>query len=226
MSECSLSYDTAVNTALADPEPPRRQRVAALPPDHRRAAIVEATIPLLREHGLLVTTRQIAEAAGVAEGTIFGVFADKASLIRAAVIKAFDPATAVEIIEDTRGIRDLRTRLVRIVEMLSRGMAMNAPLMAAVRGSAGAAVADDEMMTELARSRDAVTAAVVAAVAPDAARLRRPPTTIAQMIMFMLFASRSGFGQLEALDAAELVSLLLDGALVRDTAATTLPGVA
>src|SRR6516164_11766617 len=104
MSECSLSYDGRVNTALAtpEPEPPRRQRVAALPPDDRRAALIEATIPLLREHGLLVTTRQIADAAGVAEGTIFGVFNDKASLIRAAVIKTLDPGPAVAVIEDTR----------------------------------------------------------------------------------------------------------------------------
>ena len=43
--------------------------------------IVEATLPLLLEHGEMVTTRQIAEAAGIAEGTIFRVFADKDELI-------------------------------------------------------------------------------------------------------------------------------------------------
>ena len=44
--------------------------------------IVAATLPLLLEHGELVTTRQIAEAAGIAEGTIFRVFADKDELHR------------------------------------------------------------------------------------------------------------------------------------------------
>src|SRR5258705_6822875 len=136
MSEYSLSYTGVVNTALAEPDPPRRQRVAAMAPDHRRAAIVDATIPLLRENGLLVTTRQIADAAGVAEGTIFGVFNDKASLIRAAVIKALDPGSSVDTISDTRAIKDLRTRLIRVADMLSRGMEMNAPLMAAIRSSA------------------------------------------------------------------------------------------
>ena len=53
--------------------------------------LVEATLPLLLEHGTSVTTRQIAEAAGVAEGTIFRVFDDKDSLVAAVVDAAFDP---------------------------------------------------------------------------------------------------------------------------------------
>ena len=48
-----------------------RSRAAALPPDERRAAIVAATVPLLLEHGEAISTRQIAEAADIAEGTIF-----------------------------------------------------------------------------------------------------------------------------------------------------------
>ena len=39
--------------------------------------IVDAALPLLLEHGEMVTTRQIADAAGIAEGTIFRAFADK-----------------------------------------------------------------------------------------------------------------------------------------------------
>ena len=42
--------------------------------DNRRRAIVEAITPLLIEHGGGVTTRQMAEAAGIAEGTIFPSF--------------------------------------------------------------------------------------------------------------------------------------------------------
>ncbi|HSS12164.1 MAG TPA: helix-turn-helix domain-containing protein, partial [Acidimicrobiales bacterium] len=52
--------------------------------------IVKATLPLLLENGEMVTTRQIADAAGIAEGTIFRVFADKDALIAAVVDAALD----------------------------------------------------------------------------------------------------------------------------------------
>ena len=53
--------------------------------------IVDATLPLLIEHGDRVTTKQIAEAAGIAEGTIFRAFADKDEVIAAVVEAALDP---------------------------------------------------------------------------------------------------------------------------------------
>jgi len=54
--------------------------------------IIEATIPLLLEHGEMVTTRQIADAAGIAEGTIFRAFAGKDEVLAAVIEAALDPA--------------------------------------------------------------------------------------------------------------------------------------
>src|SRR2546421_11461899 len=65
-------------------------RATALPPDERRSMIVAATLPLLLEHGDRVTSRQIAEAAGIAEGTIFRAFGDKDEVIAAVVDAALD----------------------------------------------------------------------------------------------------------------------------------------
>src|ERR1700726_1404324 len=68
----------------------RPKRAAALPPDERRSMIIAATLPLLVEHGEMVTTHDIAEAAGIAEGTIFRVFANKDLLIEAVIDHALD----------------------------------------------------------------------------------------------------------------------------------------
>jgi AcrR family transcriptional regulator len=77
---------------VIDPETATKtKRAAALPPDERRSMIVAATLPLLLEHGDRVTSKQIAEAAGIAEGTIFRAFVDKDEVIAAVIESALDP---------------------------------------------------------------------------------------------------------------------------------------
>ena len=63
----------------------RRERARPMSPEERRDKLIDVTLDLLREHGRAVTTRQIAAAAGVAEGTIFRVVESKEELVEAAI---------------------------------------------------------------------------------------------------------------------------------------------
>lgn len=67
------------------------RRASPMGLEARQDMIIGAVTPLLLEHGTAVTSRQIAEAAGIAEGTIFRAFGDKETLIAAAVERFLDP---------------------------------------------------------------------------------------------------------------------------------------
>ncbi len=95
-----------------------RKRASALPAGERRTAIIAATLPLLLADGEMVTTRQIAEAAGIAEGTIFRVFADKDELIAAAIEAVVDPAPVEAALRDLDESAPLETVLTQAVAIL------------------------------------------------------------------------------------------------------------
>lgn len=107
-------------------------RAAPLPADERRRTIVEATRPLLVAHGAGFTTKQVAEAAGVAEGTVFRVFASKQDLLDAVIDDVLDPGPMVRAIQEFPGDPDLSARVTRIVRLLHDNIAGVAALFAAL----------------------------------------------------------------------------------------------
>jgi AcrR family transcriptional regulator len=91
-----------------------------LSPDERHDQLVDVTLNLLRQHGRAVTTRQIAEEAGVAEGTIFRVVASKDELVDAAIARAFQPGGIEARILEIDPDLPLRDRLVQLVGILQQ----------------------------------------------------------------------------------------------------------
>jgi AcrR family transcriptional regulator len=186
-------------------------------PEERRAALIAATIPLLREHGPDVSTRQIAQAAGVAEGTIFGVFSDKNTLLVTALASALDPRPTLDAIAAIDPRLDLRARLTTAAGLINHRFTGNAQLIAAARKLALASDADPDVRRRMAESRDALLEALTAMIEPYTGHLRRSPAESAGLLLVFCATTTHGpFGDPDRFDAAELVSLLLDGLLIRN----------
>jgi AcrR family transcriptional regulator len=196
----------------------RAQRASRMPPDERRAAIIDATLPLVLEHGDAVSTRLIAEAAGVAEGTIFRVFPDKAALMRAVTEKAFDPAPALaELATVDRGL-PLRERLVVVVRFMQRRLTRLFVLIAALRLN-GPPPEDHRRHKSI---NDAFRAAIADIVGPDADQLRVPAEELAHIMRLLAFsATHPMISDDRPMSAEDIVDVLLDGLRARTTTPTT-----
>lgn len=160
-----------------------------------RAKLIEATISVVREVGYAHTsTRAIAEEAGVAEGTIYRHFADKASLFFAAVLESNAPVVAwVSTLPARAGERTVEDNLtdgaVQLVglrdQILPLELAMAAdPELAAQRRQAMAAAG-----TSLPPGPPAAVAAYIAAE-QRLGRIRADvdPEEAASVLLGLLFA--------------------------------------
>jgi AcrR family transcriptional regulator len=186
-------------------------------PADRRAAIIDAAKPLVMRLGSAVTTRQIAEAAAIAEGTIFRVFPDKESVVQAVVAEVFDPApTLRELAAVDRGL-PLRERLTAAVTVLQRRLSQVFGLLDAL----GWVRPPEPLETDRcarppsAGINDAFRAAVVDIVGADERLLRVPAAELAHVLRLLVFSgTHPMISDGRPLTPEQIVTILLDGLAV------------
>ncbi len=222
----------------------RVPRAFPLPPEQRRAGLVDAARDLIAAQGQVPSTKEIAEAAGVAEGTIFRVFATKDDLLDAVIASTFCPAVFHRRLNDLDSTLPLRERLVAIVTLLQRRFVETFGIMGALGltapphfppgahdgctpelghvGTAAPTGADPHASggkpataDRYKAEKDRRTHELLRFLEPDADRFRCTPAELLRYLRLLTFAgSHHGLTEGEMLGPSEIVDVILDGVLL------------
>ena len=165
--------------------------------------IIDAVIPLLLDHGADVTSRQIAQAAGVAEGTIFRAFGDKESLIRAAVERYLESSPIRQPLTDINpdlALEDKIRAAVVILQARFRGVFR----MVSILG--------EHPHPRNTHERKNMSAVFARLFEPDLEQLNIPPERVAKLLRWICFASSlPPFNDGEYYTPDELTDIILYG---------------
>lgn len=172
--------------------------------EDRQSMIVDAVIPLLIEYGPSLTSRQIAEAAGVAEGTIFRAFGDKDSVIRAAVEKCLDPGPLREglaAIDETLPLEEKLRLMLRLIQNRFSGVIQ---LMAAIGAT--------ERPVPSGAGPLGYAPIIARVLRPDLERLNCPPEEVGHLLRLVAFSTSVGpLNQSHPFSEDQLVRFVLCG---------------
>jgi AcrR family transcriptional regulator len=189
----------------------KRERARPMAPEARREELIAATRPLLLEHGRSTTTRLIAEAAGIAEGTIFRIFPTKEELFDAVLEAEFDPEP---FLADIRAIDlglPLRERLVAATGLLQRRFIRIFHLMTAM----GLPKPPERFRAEDVRKRLAEDG-LNRVLGPDADRFRLSPDEVVRVLRLLTFSgSHPHISEQRPMRPEEIVDVILHGTLRR-----------
>ncbi len=191
----------------------KQRRAEPLPREDRRLAIIEAITPLLVARGAAVTTREMAEAAGIAEGTIFGVFPDKTALIHEAVKVSMDPAPILSALAEIYPAAPLEVQLAEATRILLEHFERITVLVGILRtmpNPGGGPPAGARRY--VAESHATVLAAVTDLFERHTDRLRIEPARAAAAFQGLIFARlQPMLSPDEKLTTEEIVGILLSG---------------
>lgn len=193
----------------------------------------------MRAAGRQVTTREIADAAGIAEGTIFRVFESKDAVIEAVVAHVMDVADTVTALRHIDLAQPLEMRVTRGAVIIQERLASVFEIMVALHrrrpdsedsGDSGAHDSggrrggghgglghprgrpNAHAHSQRHDQHDAVLSALAAVIAPDAPNLSCSPRRAAHLLWLLtLGGSNPMMASSEPLTVADIIDVLLHG---------------
>jgi AcrR family transcriptional regulator len=141
--------------------------------------IIDAVIPLLIEHGRAVTSKQIAEAACIAEGTIFRAFGDKETLVQAAIEKYLDPEPLRDALRAIDPALPLEHKVRAIIFLLRERFLNVMRLMAIIGGQRPPVPQERQHFAQI----------IANILGPDLERLNWPAERVGYILRLISFAS-------------------------------------
>lgn len=148
---------------------------------------MRAALPLLIEHGAGLTTRQVAQAAGIAEGTVFRAFADKDELVRTCVTEAFRTDELRQRLAEVAAEPDLLERVTAAGELIDEHLTRIGELMRTMATS-GYDVHRHKGSPPGEPPRFVEEIAAATAELLEQEQLRRPPDEIARTLIGVLMS--------------------------------------
>jgi AcrR family transcriptional regulator len=196
----------------------KTKRARPLAPDERRQAILDAVIPLLLEQGATVTTAAMAEAAGIAEGTIFGVFPDKAALLYAAFETTMDPAAVVASLAAIDSNSPIDTQLETAAGALAQHFENVTAFIGMLRSMPHHAKPHADAHRVAQKSMAAIAESLTQLMETHSSQLAVDPAQAALVLRGLVFTNTHRMLTSESKMATDqLVSILLNGVLRAET---------
>jgi AcrR family transcriptional regulator len=199
---------------MVEPTEAESTRARPLAAGARRDMILAVVIPLIIKKGRDVTSKEIAEACGIAEGTIFRAFGDKETLLNAAIERFLDPGRVESNLRAISPELPLEVKIRSVFGLMVDRFSGVIHLYAAL-GRHGPPPRREESSREFVRI-------VQDLLAPNADQLRVPPETVAQYARIVAFSSALPvFSETIPFSADELVELLIHGIVGPEASTTT-----
>jgi AcrR family transcriptional regulator len=220
---------------------PPATRATPMTPDDRRAAIVDAVLPLVAARGAEVTSRDLAAAAGVAEGTLFRAFGDKRTLVGAVAYEGLHRASGPEATRaELAGIDPadpLEDRLTAAIELGRARMAEVVRWMSVLRSlheragdapdptSAQATELRARLLGQRELQRNVTVHGLQDLLRPDAHRLRVPVDVAVAVLEASIAGTHGRIDRLTPAPPARVVADVLVHGLVSDDRRPSAPDV-